>query len=245
MRVKETSDDYRYFPEPDLPPLHLDAGLARRRSAAALPELPAARRARYRDDARPVRRTTPPCSSPTPMPRALFEATLAAAPGARRRRPSRTGSPGSTCGSATPRTAGRSPSTRPSSRRSSRPVADGSHLARATAARSSRRTSRPARRPRRSSTARGFRQISDAGALGAVVDDVLAANPAAVADYRAGKPQAVGLPRRPGHEGDARPGERRAGPGAPSGRGSTAGERSGGLTGGRRQPRALGRRGRR
>ena len=41
--------------------------------------------------------------------------------------------------------------------------------------------------------ARGFRQISDAGALGAAVDEVLAANPAAVADYRAGKAQAVGF----------------------------------------------------
>jgi aspartyl-tRNA(Asn)/glutamyl-tRNA(Gln) amidotransferase subunit B len=46
MRAKETSDDYRYFPEPDLPPLHVDAAwIARVR--AALPELPAARRARY------------------------------------------------------------------------------------------------------------------------------------------------------------------------------------------------------
>ena len=40
---------------------------------------------------------------------------------------------------------------------------------------------------------RGFRQISDAGALTAAVDEVLAANPTAVADYRAGKAQAVGF----------------------------------------------------
>ncbi len=46
MRAKETSEDYRYFPEPDLPPLRVDAGWV---SAvrAALPELPSARRARY------------------------------------------------------------------------------------------------------------------------------------------------------------------------------------------------------
>ena len=37
--------------------------------------------------------------------------------------------------------------------------------------------------------ARGFRQISDPGTLDAAVDEVLAANPAAVADYRAGKPR--------------------------------------------------------
>jgi aspartyl-tRNA(Asn)/glutamyl-tRNA(Gln) amidotransferase subunit B len=35
---------------------------------------------------------------------------------------------------------------------------------------------------------RGFRQISDAGAVGAIVDEVIAANPGAVGDYRAGKP---------------------------------------------------------
>ncbi len=49
MRAKETSDDYRYFPEPDLPPLRVDpTWLAEIR--ATLPELPSARRARYRDE---------------------------------------------------------------------------------------------------------------------------------------------------------------------------------------------------
>ena len=41
--------------------------------------------------------------------------------------------------------------------------------------------------------ARGLRQISDAGALGAAIDEVLAANATAVADYRAGKAQAIGF----------------------------------------------------
>ncbi len=46
MRAKETSDDYRYFPEPDLPPLHVEpAWIAA--VQAGVPELPAARRARY------------------------------------------------------------------------------------------------------------------------------------------------------------------------------------------------------
>jgi aspartyl-tRNA(Asn)/glutamyl-tRNA(Gln) amidotransferase subunit B len=40
---------------------------------------------------------------------------------------------------------------------------------------------------------RGFAQISDAGALGAILDEVLDANPAAVADYRAGKAQSAGF----------------------------------------------------
>lgn len=45
-RSKEGSSDYRYFPEPDLPPLVVtDAELAR--IGSQLPELPVARRARY------------------------------------------------------------------------------------------------------------------------------------------------------------------------------------------------------
>ena len=46
MRAKETSEDYRYFPEPDLPPLHVEAAWIDR-VRATVPELPAARRARY------------------------------------------------------------------------------------------------------------------------------------------------------------------------------------------------------
>ena len=54
MRTKETSDDYRYFPEPDLPPLRVEPAWLEQ-IAAALPELPAARRARYQHDAGPLR----------------------------------------------------------------------------------------------------------------------------------------------------------------------------------------------
>ncbi|MGE0043079.1 MAG: Asp-tRNA(Asn)/Glu-tRNA(Gln) amidotransferase subunit GatB, partial [Vicinamibacterales bacterium] len=46
MRSKEEAHDYRYFPEPDLPPLVVSAG-RRDAIAAALPELPEARRARF------------------------------------------------------------------------------------------------------------------------------------------------------------------------------------------------------
>ena len=46
MRSKEDAHDYRYFPEPDLPPLVIDPEW-RADTAKALPELPAAKRARF------------------------------------------------------------------------------------------------------------------------------------------------------------------------------------------------------
>ena len=46
MRSKEEAHDYRYFPDPDLPALVIDAG-RRDRITATLPELPDARRRRF------------------------------------------------------------------------------------------------------------------------------------------------------------------------------------------------------
>ncbi|NOG69667.1 Asp-tRNA(Asn)/Glu-tRNA(Gln) amidotransferase subunit GatB [Roseicella sp. DB1501] len=46
MRSKEDAHDYRYFPDPDLPPLVLEASWVERLKAS-LPELPDERRARY------------------------------------------------------------------------------------------------------------------------------------------------------------------------------------------------------
>jgi len=48
MRSKEEAHDYRYFPEPDLPPLTVDAARVER-IRAAMPELPDARRRRFVD----------------------------------------------------------------------------------------------------------------------------------------------------------------------------------------------------
>lgn len=49
MRVKEGSDDYRYFPEPDLVPLYIDDAW-KERIRKEIPELPDARKKRYIDD---------------------------------------------------------------------------------------------------------------------------------------------------------------------------------------------------
>jgi aspartyl-tRNA(Asn)/glutamyl-tRNA(Gln) amidotransferase subunit B len=49
MRSKEESHDYRYFPDPDLPPLVITASRIEE-ARAALPELPRARKARFVSD---------------------------------------------------------------------------------------------------------------------------------------------------------------------------------------------------
>jgi aspartyl-tRNA(Asn)/glutamyl-tRNA(Gln) amidotransferase subunit B len=188
MRIKETSDDYRYFPEPDLPPLHLDpAWLAEVR--AGLPELPTARRARYRDEL-----GLSPYDAAVlvadPDALRLFEATLAALPSLE---------PKPVANWVTGeylrlRNAASGPVTvsAPEFAILIDAVVSGSI---------SRAQGREVLEAHAGSGdgaaaiigSRGFRQISDSGAVAAAVTDAIAANPAAVADYRAGKPQAVGF----------------------------------------------------
>ena len=227
MRAKETSDDYRYFPEPDLPAAPPRSGLACRADATALPELPSARRDRYR--------TTLGLSAydaavlvADPDATRLFEATLAAGAGLGpegRRDVGHRGVPQD------PERGVRHRSwwSRPSSPRSSGPSPTVRSPARM-AARSSRRTSPTAASAAAIVAERGFAQISDAGALDALIDEVFAANPAA--DRGLSRRQAPGrrVPRRPGHEGHpaARPTRRWSRP--PSGRAWTA--TTGGLTSG-------------
>ncbi|HEX9617881.1 MAG TPA: Asp-tRNA(Asn)/Glu-tRNA(Gln) amidotransferase subunit GatB [Anaerolineales bacterium] len=51
QRVKEQEDDYRYFPDPDLPPLVIDSAWVER-IRASLPELPAQKFRRFREQYR-------------------------------------------------------------------------------------------------------------------------------------------------------------------------------------------------
>ncbi len=188
MRVKETSDDYRYFPEPDLPPLHLDpAWLAELRDA--LPELPGARRRRYREV---VGLTEYDADVLVADPEAteLFEATLAADPTLDAKavanwvlgdflRLRNAGASAPTIAPAELAVIIAAVHEGSISRAQGREVLD-EHVATGKGAAAI-------------IAARGFHQISDAGALNAAVAQVLADNPAAVADYRAGKVQAVGF----------------------------------------------------
>jgi aspartyl-tRNA(Asn)/glutamyl-tRNA(Gln) amidotransferase subunit B len=184
MRSKEDSHDYRYFPEPDLPPLRVDASwLAAIRDA--LPELPAARRARYERD---LGLSAYDAGVIVAEPRAaeLFEAARAAASDVDGKTIANWVS-GAFLGllKADPDAAAR---VQPAEladlvRRIGAGELSGTNAKEVFAAHAADGSSVASIVERL-----GFRQISDTSALGAVVDEVIAANSKAVDDYRAGKP---------------------------------------------------------
>ncbi len=189
MRSKEDSHDYRYFPEPDLPPLRVDpAWLDELR--ARLPELPAARRVRYQAELG-LSAYDAAVIVGDPAMLAAFEAIRAVGPDL----PSKeianlvTGDYGRAAKADAARTAdglvGRAEASQ---------LAD--LLGRIVRGELSRANGKEVLIAHLETgqavaaivEARGFRQISDASAIDAVIDEVLAANPGAVADHRAGKP---------------------------------------------------------
>ncbi len=188
MRVKESSDDYRYFPEPDLPPLHVDAAwLATIRDG--LPELPAARRARY-ETALGLSAYDAGVIVADPDATRLFEATLAAGAGLEARAVA-TWVTGEYLGLRN-KAAGPVSVDPDDLAHLVRQVADGA-ISRANAREVLALHAATGEPASALIAAKGFRQISDTGAVAAAVEEALAANPQAVADYRAGKQQAVGF----------------------------------------------------
>ena len=184
MRVKETSEDYRYFPDPDLPPLTVDDAWIQR-LRAGLPELPAARRARFADLGISAYEAGVLVSTPDAAD--LFEATLVAKPSNSAKnvanwvlgeylRARSTAAEVSVAPAELAALVGL--------------VADGA-ISGTNAKEVFAEHVVTGRTVAEIVAERGYRQISDASALGGVVDEVLAANPAAVADVRAGKEQAL------------------------------------------------------
>ncbi len=191
MRTKETSDDYRYFPEPDLPPLRLDpAWLEEIR--ASLPELPAARRARYRDELGLSAYDADVLVSDAAAT-AIFEAARAADPRLPAKRLSNW-----VCGEYLRLAKGDDAAvevTRIDGAELAalvRLVEDG-QVSGTNAKEVLLRVARSGRSVADVVVEAGFRQISDTGALQVAVDEVIAENPEAVADIRAGAQKAIGF----------------------------------------------------
>jgi aspartyl-tRNA(Asn)/glutamyl-tRNA(Gln) amidotransferase subunit B len=188
MRPKEEENDYRYFPEPDLPPLvTTPEWLAAIKGA--LPELPAARRTRYNEvyglsayDAAVLVNDADA--------NALFEGALAAGRGRLSPKMAANWVTGECMRLANSDLSG---------------AVDPVQLAALVELIADGKISGTNAKDvlwEHYATARdvvtiveehGFWQISDAGVLGTAVEQVLAANPAAVADYRAGTTAAIGF----------------------------------------------------
>jgi aspartyl-tRNA(Asn)/glutamyl-tRNA(Gln) amidotransferase subunit B len=183
QRSKEEAHDYRYFPEPDLPPIFVDkAWLSRLR--ARLPELPDARRERYMQ-AFGLGAYDAEALSTDQWAARLFEDTVAAGADAKKT--------ANWIQNDVARLRGETDGV----------VLEASHLAElirlvedgvigiSTARQLLPTVYESGRAPSALVDEQGLAQVSDTSALEQTVREVLAANPAPVADYRSGKLTAI------------------------------------------------------
>jgi len=179
QRSKEFAEDYRYFPEPDLPPLELDpAWIDELRSA--LPELPGARRARLVSEYGLNAADAGQIAAERELAD-LFEGAVGAGAGAK---------PVANwiIGEVAP--TGKIPT--PEHLAELVKLVTAGSITRDQAKEVLMESVETGRSPSQIVAEHGFAQVSDESALEAEVRAVMAANPRAVADYRAGKRQAIG-----------------------------------------------------
>ncbi|MGE4450477.1 Asp-tRNA(Asn)/Glu-tRNA(Gln) amidotransferase subunit GatB [Castellaniella sp.] len=190
MRTKEDSDDYRYFPDPDLPPLVVAPDWIER-VRQAMPELPAAKRARFEADLG----LSAYDAAQLTLHRATadyFEAAAAALPSGQAKQAANwiLGELSAAL-NRDELDIGASPVSPQGLAALIARVLDGTistKIARDVFA--AMWTGESGGDPDAIIESRGLRQISDTGAIEAMIDEVLAAHPAIVEEYRAGKQKA-------------------------------------------------------
>jgi aspartyl-tRNA(Asn)/glutamyl-tRNA(Gln) amidotransferase subunit B len=193
MRSKEEAHDYRYFPEPDLPPLVVDDALVAR-VREALPELPRARARRYQEALGLSAYDAGLLVAERPVSD-FFEAALAAygkAPDAAKKVANWVN--GEIARLANER--GEAPQAwklTPARLAAVLRLVDAGTLGGPGAKQVVEEIFASGGEPEEIVRARGLAQVSDEGAIEAAVDKVLAASPAEVERYRAGNKKLMGF----------------------------------------------------
>ena len=200
MRSKEDAHDYRYFPDPDLPPLVIEPEWIER-VRASLPELPEALRARFQRDLGLSAYDATTLSASRGVA-AYFEAVLAALAGGAAAAPDQAFAKLAAnwvmvdVGAALNRDGLEieAAPVRPAQLALLiRRIQDGTISGKIARDLFQSLWQSPSEDDAAADAlieARGLRQISDAGAIGKIVDEVLAANPKSVEEFRAGKEKA-------------------------------------------------------
>jgi aspartyl-tRNA(Asn)/glutamyl-tRNA(Gln) amidotransferase subunit B len=192
QRSKEEANDYRYFPEPDLPPLRpSDAWVAELR--AGLPELPAQRRQRYVDELG----LSAYDAGVLTADRALsdyFDAVIGGGLDAKRAANWLTGEFSRLLNQhAAGGLRADAVALRPEGLAELIGEVEAGRVSQTNAKAVLATTFETGESPRAVIEREGLGQVSDAGAIGAEIDAVLAEFPEQVADYRAGKQQLFGF----------------------------------------------------
>ena len=190
MRSKEDAHDYRYFPDPDLPPLVISREWVEE-VRAAMPELPAAMRARYESQYGLPAYDAAQLTASRDLA-AYFEAVANALPTGQAKLAANwiMGEVAATLNKEEKEIA-ESPVQAPALAALIGRIIDGTisnKIAREVFA--AMWAGEHGGQPDAIIEARGLKQISDSGAIGAMIDEVLAAHPAVVEEYRAGKQKA-------------------------------------------------------